>query len=119
MVLLLWSSWLKAQEPQSYTELVLHCPELSPVQVNTIEKQLNCLDGVHLSGYYLPARCLFITYEKDKIAKSSVVTSVLVGLNKKIKARAVKGYTIYDIIDKGLPPEFTKVENKVISFSEE
>lgn len=111
-------SGLFAQEPLLNKELVLHCRDLNPDQVNVIRKQLKCLESVHLTGYYLPAKCLFITYDEKKIGKSSVITSVLLGLNKKLKTRAVNGYTIYDIIDKGLPPEFPGIEHQVITFSE-
>lgn len=107
-----------AQEPLMNKELVLHCRDLSSQQVEVIRKQLKCLESVHLTGYYLPAKCLFITYDEKKIGKSSVITSVLLGLNKKLKTRAVNGYTIYDIIDKGLPPEFPGIEHQVITFSE-
>lgn len=93
-----------AQSPVKKTELVLHCRDLNPAQVERIGKQLKSLEGVHLAGYYLPAQCLFITYDEKKVAKTSIVANVLYGLNK--KARDVKGYTIYDIIDKGLPPGY-------------
>lgn len=117
--LILTALYTYAQEPLPQKELVLHCRDLSDSQVTVIRKQLKCLDGAHLTGYYLPAKCLFITYDDQKIAKSSVITSVLVGLNKKLKANTVKGYTIYDIIDKGLPPEYPHVEHQPITFSEE
>ena len=104
MLLTLAVASVSAQTPEKKTELVLHCRDLSPAQVERIGKQLKSLESVHLAGYYLPAQCLFITYDDKRVAKSNIISSVLYGLNK--KARDVKGYTIYDIIDKGLPPGY-------------
>lgn len=94
-----FTSVVSGQVPEIKKELILDVPELSEWRVNRIQKQLFCMDGVHFSGYYKNARCIFITYDPLKMTNEDIVTGMISHLNGKLNVRVVKGYSIYDIID--------------------
>ena len=98
-MLLLVSSSALCQLPEVKKELILDVPELSEWRVNRIQRQLSCMEGVQFRGYYKPARCIFITYNPDKLMHEEIVTETVSHLNGKLNVRVVKGFSIYDIID--------------------
>ncbi|MFN8153991.1 MAG: hypothetical protein U0Y08_06845 [Bacteroidia bacterium] len=93
---LLISGDVRAGPPKEY---ILNTAPLSEWAVFKIRRQLACLEGLHFSGYDARSSCLLMQFDPDKIAGGFLILDMVRGLNKPMKFREVKGYTIYDIID--------------------
>jgi hypothetical protein len=93
--LTLMSCDLFGQEKQ----LIVQVPFQSEYNIYKIKKQLNCLEGIHFSGYAKDASCLLLRYNTDVIADQSIITTVIHHLNQKVKCKVIEGYTAYDVID--------------------
>jgi hypothetical protein len=90
---------LKAQEEQ----LILRIPGQSEKNVMMISRQLNCLPGLHFSGYAKDVSCLLLRYDTDYIKNTEIITTTIHHLNKKLKVEVITGVTAYDVIDGKLP----------------
>ncbi|CAN5431753.1 hypothetical protein BH11BAC2_BH11BAC2_25420 [soil metagenome] len=90
---------LKAQEPVKAHEIILKVPTLNQYAANKIGRQLACVDGLHYSGYYQPANCIFLKYDSLKIPDPTIINIIIHHLNNKLKVETISGYSIYEIID--------------------
>lgn len=88
-----------AQDREGWKELIVKVPKLDEWSVYKINRQLKCLDGVHLSGYYQPTSCLLLKYDPKVLMDPEIVKVVIFRLNNKMKNFYLKGYTIFDVID--------------------
>jgi hypothetical protein len=97
------------QDREGWKELIIKVPKLDEWSVYKISRQLKCLDGVHLSGYYQPTSCLLLKYNPSILSDPEIVKVVLFRLNNKMKNHYVKGFTIFDVID----GKYTKSKKKI------
>jgi hypothetical protein len=100
-----------AQDREGWKELIVKVPKLNEWNVFKINRQLKCLDGVHLSGYHQPTSCLLLKYNPTILLDPEIVKVVLFRLNNKMKNHYVKGFTIFEVID-GKFIEHKKIKRK-------
>ncbi|MBL7925176.1 MAG: hypothetical protein JNL88_13320 [Bacteroidia bacterium] len=84
-------------------ELILKVPVLSEQSVNTIRKQLLCLEGVHFCGYHVESSCLLLRFLPARIGDPDIIATTICALNRQLEVLPVDGYTIYDVIDGKYP----------------
>ena len=61
-----------AQMNESWKEMVIKVATLDEWGVYKINRQLQCLEGLHFSGYYKPASCLLLKYDPRKILDPAI-----------------------------------------------
>ena len=86
---------VSAQEMQ----LIVQLPLQSERNIYKIKKQLDCLEGIHFSGYVKDASCLLLRYNTSLIADKKIITTMIHHLNAKVKCKVIEGYTAYEVID--------------------
>jgi hypothetical protein len=95
-----------AQEKQ----LIIRIPNQTESSIIAIGKQLNCLEGLHFSGYVKNASCLLLRYDAATIKDVNIITTTLHHLNKKLNYEVVRGMTAFDVIDGKLPYKKMKLQ---------
>ena len=100
---LLFINFISSAQEQ---ELIIRIPKQSEWSIIKIGRQLNCLDGVHFSGYVKDASCLLLRFNSDMIADKNIITTMIKHLNNKIKFKVIEGCTAYDVIDGQLKDPF-------------
>lgn len=93
-----------AQMNESWKEMVIKVATLDEWGVYKINRQLQCLEGLHFSGYYKPASCLLLKYDPRKILDPAIVPVVVYRLNQKLKNKILEDITIYEVIDGKIDP---------------
>ncbi len=93
------SSFAFAQQKQ----LIVKVPPLNENNIITISRQMDCLPGVHFSGYASGVSCLLLRYDTSTVLDEIIITSTLHHLNKKLPLQIIRGITAYDVIDGKLP----------------
>ncbi len=88
-----------AQEQQ----LIIRIPNQTESSIIAISKQLNCLEGLHFSGYAKNASCLLLRYNTETIRDVTIITTMIHHLNRKLNYEVVRGMTAFDVIDGKLP----------------
>ncbi len=103
-----------AQMNESWKELIIKVASLDEWAVYKINRQFQCLEGLHFSGYYKPASCLLLKYDPRKILDPAIVPVVVYSLNKKLKNIILEDITIYEVIDGKIDPASSNTPKKPI-----
>lgn len=95
-------AYAHAQNNAAYKEFIVKVPNLSERKMNTICKQLSCLDGLRYLGYFKDGSCLLLHVDSKKIADTEIITTIIHHLNEKMKTDVIGGQTIYELLDNKL-----------------
>ena len=103
-------------------ELIIRIPKQSESNIIKISRQLNCLEGVHFSGYVKDASCLLLRFNSAFIANKNIITTMIKHLNDKLKYKVIEGFTAYAVIDGQLKDPFlmnVKEKKKAVQINEQ
>ncbi len=93
-----------AQDQRQWKELVLKVPELNENDVARIQRQMNCFENIHFSGYVPTARCLILKYDPNTFHDHDIIPCTINYLNR-IPVEVINSFSIYDVVDGKLDEE--------------